>query len=71
METRKNKGKGGPKSMTMSQAMGVLEYGIKWGCGRQKVNQPSPVLLKVIQHLGINIGFIRMGRHLVMASDIT
>ena len=57
--------------MTMSQAMGVLEYGIKWGCGRQKVNQPSLVLLKVIQHLGINIGFIRMGRHLVMASNIT
>ena len=35
METRKNKGE--PKPMTMSQALGVLEYGIKWGCGRKKV----------------------------------
>jgi hypothetical protein len=39
METRKSKGKGDPKPMTMSQAMSVLEYGIKWGCGQQKVNQ--------------------------------
>ena len=25
------------KTMTVGQALGVLEYGLKWGCGRNKV----------------------------------